>query len=111
MPKTSVAFFETTEKEKKYLKKKFDKNFELLFFAEQLNASNSSLISSVDIISPFIYSVIDSKVLNRAKKLKLIATRSTGFNQIDIKRAKAKKISVANVPYYGENTVAEHTLH
>ena len=50
MPKTSVAFFETTEKEKKYLKKKFDKNFELLFFAEQLNASNSSLISSVDII-------------------------------------------------------------
>lgn len=82
----------------------------MLFFAEQLNASNSSLISSVDIISPFIYSVIDSKVLNRAKKLKLIATRSTGFNQIDIKRAKAKKISVANVPYYGENTVAEHTF-
>jgi len=110
MPKTSVAFFETTAKEKKYLKKKFDKNFELIFFPEQLNASNAGLISNISIISPFIYSVIDSTVLNKAKKLKLIATRSTGFNHIDIKNAQAKKISVANVPYYGENTVAEHTF-
>jgi len=110
MSKTSVAFFETTIKEKKYLKKKFDKNFELLFFPEILNAANAGLIANVDIVSPFIYSVIDSAVLNKAKKLKLIATRSTGFNQIDIKKAQAKKISVANVPYYGENTVAEHTF-
>jgi D-lactate dehydrogenase len=110
MHKTSVAFFETTIKEKKYLKKKFDKNFELLFFPEILNAANTGLIANVDIVSPFIYSVIDSAVLNKAKKLKLIATRSTGFNQIDIKKAQAKKISVANVPYYGENTVAEHTF-
>ncbi|MGD1006439.1 MAG: NAD(P)-dependent oxidoreductase [Ignavibacteriaceae bacterium] len=110
MPKTTIAFFETTEKEKKYLKKKFDKNFELLFFPEPLNASNAGLISNINIISPFIYSVIDSDVLNKAKRLKLIATRSTGFNQIDIKKAQAKKISVANVPYYGENTVAEHTF-
>jgi D-lactate dehydrogenase len=110
MPKTSVAFFETTAKEKKYLKKKFDKNFELLFFPEQLNASNAGLISNVNIISPFIYSAIDSTVLNKAKKLKFIATRSTGYNHIDIKKAQEKKISVANVPYYGENTVAEHTF-
>ena len=59
MPKTTIAFFETTEKEKKYLKKKFDKNFELLFFPEPLNASNAGLISNINIISPFIYSVID----------------------------------------------------
>jgi D-lactate dehydrogenase len=110
MSKTSVAFFETTDKEKKYLKKKFDKNFELLFYPEVLNDLNARLISNIDIVSPFIYSVIDSNVINKAKKLKLIATRSTGFNQIDIKKAGTKKISVANVPYYGENTVAEHTF-
>jgi D-lactate dehydrogenase len=110
MPQTTIAFFETTDKEKKYLKKKFDKSFELLFYPEVLNATNAGLISNMEIISPFIYSVIDSNVLNKAKKLKLIATRSTGFNQIDIKNAGTKKISVANVPYYGENTVAEHTF-
>lgn len=110
MPKTSVAFFETTAKEKKYLKKKFDKNFELFFFPEQLNASNAGLISNVNIVSPFIYSAIDSTVLNKAKKLKFLATRSTGFNHIDVKKAHENGVSVANVPYYGENTVAEHTF-
>ncbi|MCL5028042.1 MAG: hydroxyacid dehydrogenase [Bacteroidetes bacterium] len=110
MAKTSIAFFETTGIEKKYLKKKFDKNFELFFYQDELNDSNSNLISNINIISPFIYSTINSKVLEKTKKLKLIATRSTGFNHIDIKKAEKKNISVANVPYYGENTVAEHTF-
>ncbi len=110
MSKTSIAFFEITNAEKKYLKKKFDKNFELFFYEEELNEINSHLVSNVNVISPFIYSNINSKVLDKAKKLKLIATRSTGFNHIDIKKAEKIKVSVANVPYYGENTVAEHTF-
>ncbi len=110
MLKTSVAFFETTEKEKKYLKKKFDKSFELFFYPEELNETNSNLIAKVNILSPFIYSNLNSKVLEKAKKLKLIATRSTGYNHIDIKKAQSRNISVATVPYYGENTVAEHTF-
>jgi D-lactate dehydrogenase len=110
MTKTAIAFFEITTKEKTYLKKKFDKNFEIKFFTEELDENNAELISSADIISPFIYSNINSKVINNAKNLKLISTRSTGFNHIDIKAAKNKRISVANVPYYGENTVAEHTF-
>ncbi len=110
MLKTSVAFFETTEKEEKYLKKKFDKSFELFFYPEELNETNSNLIAKINILSPFIYSNINSKVLEKAKKLKLIATRSTGYNHIDIKKAQSRNISVATVPYYGENTVAEHTF-
>ncbi len=110
MPKTTIAFFEVTAKEKKYLKRKFDKNFELRFYKEELNADNAALIGDVQVISPFIYSNIDSKVIANAKKLKLIATRSTGFNHIDTKAAKKKNASVSNVPFYGENTVAEHTF-
>ena len=110
MLKTKIIFFEVNSKEKKYLKKKFDKNYEVSFQEDKLTETNSSLISDFDIVSPFIYSELTQKVLQKSKKLKLIATRSTGFNHIDIKTAKAKKISVANVPYYGENTVAEHTF-
>jgi D-lactate dehydrogenase len=108
--KKTVVFFETNQKEKRYLKKKFDKNFELRFYSESLNESNSDLIKDANIVSPFIYSVVSNKVMAKAKKLKLISTRSTGFNHIDIKYAKKKGISVSNVPYYGENTVAEHTF-
>lgn len=110
MQKTRVIFFEVNSKEKKYLKKKFDKNYDVLFYEDTLSELNSSLISDVEVVSPFIYSQLTQDVIKKGKKLKLIATRSTGFNHIDIQTAKAKKISVANVPYYGENTVAEHTF-
>ncbi len=110
MQKKIAAFFETNVKEKKYLKKLFDKTFEVRFYDEELDDKNADLVKDADVISPFIYSYITGKVIKQAKKLKLIATRSTGFNHIDIQTAKAKKISVANVPYYGENTVAEHTF-
>ena len=40
----------------------------------------------------------------------MITTRSTGFNHIDIHEAKKQGSFVCNVPYYGENTVAEHTF-
>ncbi len=106
----TIAFFEVTPKEKKYLKKKFKKDYEILLHKEELNPDTAELIKNVDVISPFIYSKIDSEVLSKANKLKLIATRSTGFNHIDIKTTEKKNISVANVPYYGENTVAEHTF-
>jgi D-lactate dehydrogenase len=111
MARIKIAFFETTAKEKNYLKKKFSKDFEILFSPETLTeSSTASFISQVDVISPFIYSNISSKVISKAHKLKFISTRSTGFNHIDLTSAKKRKISVANVPYYGENTVAEHTF-
>lgn len=110
MPKTKVAVFEANSKEKRYLKKLFDKNFEVYYYADPLNEGNAHLVKDVDIISPFIYSEITDKVIKGGKKLKLIATRSTGFNHIDIHTAKERNVSVSNVPYYGENTVAEHTF-
>lgn len=35
---------------------------------------------------------------------------STGFDHIDLKECKKRKIIVCNIPHYGENTVAEHTF-
>jgi len=42
--------------------------------------------------------------------LKLATTMSTGFDHIDIKECKKKKITACNVPTYGANTVAEHNF-
>ena len=110
MNKTIISFFEVNSKEKNYIKKKFDKNFELRFYEEVLNTANKELIKDSDVISPFIYSSLSKDVISCAKKLKLIAARSTGYNHIDVQFAGKLKISVANVPFYGENTVAEHTF-
>ncbi len=64
----------------------------------------------VEIISPFIYTKIDWAVMDHFPNLKLIATRSTGFDHININLAKEKGIVVSNVPQYGFNTVAEHAF-
>ncbi len=63
-----------------------------------------------DIVSAFIYSRLDRQVLSRFKQLKLVATRSTGYDHVDLDYCGSRDILVANVPSYGENTVAEHVF-
>jgi D-lactate dehydrogenase len=63
--------------------------------------------SEAEVLCVFIDSNIGEEELKRFPSVKLIATRSTGFDHIDLAAAKARGISVATVPFYGENTVAE----
>ncbi len=104
-----ISFFEIKDWEKKYLKKTL-KGHELLFFNEPLIEDNLSLAKGSDIISVFIYSKVNKQVLNKLNKLKLVCTRSTGYDHINLSVAKKNKICVCNIPSYGENTVAEHTF-
>jgi D-lactate dehydrogenase len=104
-----IAFFELEEWEKKILEKKFRKH-EVYFFSDYLNKENIGKIKDVEILSVFIYSKITKKELDLLPNLKLITTRSTGFDHIDIKECKARGIVVCNVPSYGSRTVAEHTF-
>ncbi len=105
-----IAFFETSESDKEYLARVLTGDHELSFFAEPLTAGNATHAAACDIVSVFIYSTVDTSVLDRLKNVRCIATRSTGFDHIDIAACHARDIAVLNVPYYGENTVAEHTF-
>jgi D-lactate dehydrogenase len=80
------------------------------FAKEPLTAGNAEQFSEADIIAPFIYSDVGEDVLKQLPRLKLIATRSTGFDHIDTDFCEQNGIQVCNVPSYGENTVAEHTF-
>ena len=104
-----VAFFEMKNWEKNYFKKKL-KGHMLKFFAEKLNLENANEIKDFDAVSVFVYSKVDAQIIAALPNLKLVATRSTGFDHIDLEACRKKKIIVSNVPSYGENTVAEHTF-
>jgi D-lactate dehydrogenase len=67
-------------------------------------------LGSASILSVFIHSSVDATALERLPSLKLVATRSTGYDHIDLEACSARAVAVANVPTYGENTVAEHTF-
>src|SRR3989338_7311188 len=107
MPK--IAFFEIEEWENPYLKEKL-KGYNTLFFTDTINKIGINKFKDVDIVSVFIYSKLDRILLNKLGNLKLIATRSTGFDHIDLEKCREKGVIVCNVPTYGENTVAEHTF-
>lgn len=104
-----IVFFEVEPWEKEYLKKRLP-GMQLYFFGDVLQGKDLSKIKEVNVLSPFIYSKINTAVIKKLANLKLVATRSTGFDHVDLKAAKAAKVLVANVPTYGENTVAEHTF-
>ncbi len=67
-------------------------------------------IKEVEVLSVFIYSKITKEVIDALPNLKLITTRSTGFDHIDVDCASERGIAVCNVPDYGMETVAEYTL-
>lgn len=105
----NIAFFEVQDWEQPFLKTGFA-GHQILFFKEALDESNVDQVKDYTVISVFIYSNINKELINNLNKTKLIATRSTGIDHIDIQECKNKEISVCNVPFYGENTVAEHTF-
>src|SRR3989344_9462637 len=85
--------------------------------SEDATFHNGPLASFPDLVDAkaealctFIESKIGEAELVRFPALKFIATRSTGFDHIDLAAAKARGITVSNVPFYGENTVAEFTF-
>jgi len=77
---------------------------------ETLSSADYEKIKDAEIFSVFIHSKMTPEVLKKFPKLKLITTRSTGFNHIDLDYCKKHGIVVENVPKYGEATVAEFAL-
>ena len=74
------------------------------------NLADADIPPSVSILSTFVHSRVTLEQLHRLPELRLIATRSTGLDHIDLAPCTQRGILVANVPHYGENTVAEHTF-
>lgn len=104
-----AIFFEVQEFEEDILRKELV-DFEIELFKEPLDDKNVELALDAEIVSVFIYSKLDSALIRKLSKARLITTRSTGFDHINLKAAKEKGITVCNVPVYGDTTVAEHTF-
>jgi D-lactate dehydrogenase len=78
--------------------------------AELLNRETAASHAESDAVSVFVNSRLDAEVLRLLPKLRLIATRSTGFDHIDLDYCNSHGITVSNVPTYGDSTVAEHAF-
>jgi D-lactate dehydrogenase len=110
-----ILVFDFKASEKSFFEKKQFEDFEISFFEFPLNDSTikqipQSHIDGAEIVSIFISSALTKAVLNNFKSLKLVSTRATGYNNVDLDECKNREIAVVNVAKYGETTVAQYTF-
>ncbi|MCE5198936.1 MAG: hydroxyacid dehydrogenase [Armatimonadota bacterium] len=110
MPGTKIVLFEVEDWVRDYLKQRGLEPHEVKLVNKPLDESTVDEAEDADIVSVFIYSRLDKAVLDKLPNVKFIATRSTGYDHIDLKECQNRGIVVSNVPRYGENTVAEHAF-
>lgn len=77
---------------------------------EAMTAQELATESNAEVLLVFVNSRVDSEVLRKFPQLKLIITRSTGFDHINLAACVERGVIVCNVPTYGERTVAEYTF-
>lgn len=105
-----ICFFELEDWELEALRKTRFEGHTVELTAEALGARAAAREGGADIVSTFIHSSLDRPSLENLPQLKFIATRSTGYDHIDLAACRERGIQISNVPSYGENTVAEHTF-
>ena len=85
---------------------------ELVYFDTCLGSGTVSLAAGFPVVSVVVTDVVDRDVLKQlaAGGTKLVATRSTGFNHIDLETARELGVKVVRVVDYSPNSVAEFTV-
>jgi D-lactate dehydrogenase len=103
-----VAFFDVKETEKKYLLDNKPDDCEFIIISDPVHEDKyPEGVNDAEIVSIFTTSRAPGEVLAKFPNLKMVSTRSTGFNHIDLDYCKQHNIAAVNVPRYGDCTVAE----
>lgn len=104
-----VTLFDAKSYDRKYFLLKNSFGYELSFLEASLNRETAKLASGSTAIVPFVNDDLSRPVLEvlSAEGVRLIALRSAGFNNVDLKAAGELGISVARVPQYSPHAIAE----
>jgi D-lactate dehydrogenase len=110
--KLKIAFFDAKPYDINFFNeanKKF--RFDIKYFQSHLYENNVVVTKGADAACVFVNDIIDKKVADELYKngITLIALRSAGYNNVDLK-AVFGRIHVVRVPAYSPNAVAEHTV-
>lgn len=103
-----MIFLDTEEMDRALVREKFP---HVIF--PPAHVEGEELIAAcadAEIISCFIYTQFSRAIIERLPKLKLLCTRSVGFDHIDIDACKEHGVTVCNVPDYGSHVIAEHVF-
>lgn len=111
----SMAVFSCKPYDQEYLEKAaaaLNLDFNFAFFEATLEADTVRMADGFDAVCIFVNDKVDGEVVAALASfgVKLIALRCAGFNNVDVEKATQLGITVARVPAYSPNAVAEHTV-
>lgn len=107
-----ILFYSTKDFERKYLLEANVSNFIIRMTELSLSTGTAALAEGFDCVSVFTGDDVSAPVIEALHTygVKFIAVRAAGYDNIDLAKAKEKRIHVANVPAYSPYSIAEHTL-
>lgn len=111
----NMLVFDLRDSEKEFFNSHVFEHFNIKFYNESLNdhtveGLSAEELENTNVISVFTNSRVTENVINKFKNLRIISTRSTGFDQISKKGVMEKNIAVINVDTYGSKSVAQFTF-
>lgn len=110
-----AGFFEIDDRQAQYLREGLQRlgiaeQVQIDFVPHPLNPEGCEACARYDAIAVFIGTKVSRVTVEALPRLRLVLTMSTGYDHIDLDACRERGVVVCNVPYYGENTVAEHTF-
>jgi D-lactate dehydrogenase len=108
-----IAMFSTKEYDRQFIDAaNKDRRHELTYHTESLHRATSGMASGFAAVCAFVNDQLDSSTLSAlaAGGTRLIALRSSGFNNVDLLAAEKLKLTVMRVPAYSPQAVAEHAV-
>ena len=105
----TVAIFDTGGDDEAYFREHLGEAFRLVFSEDGLSEDASGPAADAVVVSVSAASRVTAGILgSRLPQVRLIACRSTGYDNVDLAYARVHRIAVSNVPAYGDATVAEY---
>jgi D-lactate dehydrogenase len=110
--RTKITFFDAKPYDHEFFETANNKfGFQIKYYPSHLTIDNVALTQDSDAICIFVNDMLKREIINslHRNQIKLIALRSAGYNNVDLKAAFGK-IHVVRVPAYSPQAVAEHAV-
>lgn len=110
-----IAFFGTKEYDRQHFQKYHDEErggHTIKFLRPRLSAETAIMAKGFDAVCAFVNDDLSSDVINILEHcgIRYILMRCAGYNNIDMDAARNCSITVARVPAYSPEAVAEHAM-
>ena len=111
MDKIKIAFFDAKDYDRDSFIKSNEDKYQIDYFETRLTEDTCRLAEGYDAVCVFVNDDINRNVIDKLvdMKVRLIALRCAGYNNVDVAAAYGK-IHVVRVPAYSPYAVAEHAM-